>query len=92
MLEVEKQQMTAEKQELASKVSHLSEEVHLGLRCGLMSWRWGTAGQRLFSSKSNVPLWGEVTLEGGETMMRGSPGQRFGECLQEALSHLCLNR
>ena len=42
---MEKQQKTTEKQELASKVSHLSEKVHLRLRCGLMSWGWGTAGQ-----------------------------------------------
>lgn len=84
MLDLGKQQMTAEKQKLASEVSHLSEEVHLGL----MSWGCSTAGQRLFSSKSSVPFWGEVTLEGGETM-RGSPGQRIGGCPQEALSHFC---
>lgn len=65
--------MTAEKQKLASKVSHLSEDGLLGLRHGLMSLGWVTAGQRLFS-KSSVPLWEKVTLEGGETMMRGSPG------------------
>ncbi|KAM6249597.1 LOW QUALITY PROTEIN: protein diaphanous homolog 1 [Spheniscus humboldti] len=40
MLDMEKQQMTAEKQKLASKVSHLSEDVLLGLRYGLMSLGW----------------------------------------------------
>lgn len=44
--------------------------------------------ETVFSSKSSVPFWGEVTLEGGETM-RGSPGQRIGGCPQEALSHFC---
>ena len=37
-LDMEKQQVTAEKQELESKVSHPSEAVHLRLSHGLMSW------------------------------------------------------
>lgn len=59
MLDLGKQQMTAEKQELASKVSYPSEEVHLGLRHGLMSWGCSTAGQRLCSPQRALSLSGE---------------------------------
>lgn len=52
LLNVEKQQMTAEKQELASKTFHLSEEVLLRLRHGLMCRGWVTAGQRLCSQRA----------------------------------------
>lgn len=55
MLDLGKQQMTAEKQKLASEVSHLSEKVHLGL----MSWGCSTAGQRLCSPQRALSLSGE---------------------------------